>query len=293
MFEAGANVSSDPSATLMLPRIFDYVNHISVDGQYRLSEIYGTECFCWFLHSLILMRKPETVVELGTGAACTTSLAALAIKLNQHGHLWTVDDGSDWETIREDCQHAAGYLNLDESYEQFLAGLLRTFGLSDYVTHVARTVSGDGYFAPQQPIDILFLDLGDTGPLGCLSALRYYLPKVTRSSSIFIDRASTILPSRLLLEEIVSSLDRGKVPQSLVKNLDPDTVECIESLARACRFRLINLVESRRGKANVLQNSRLWISIEVEDIFPPEDVDVFIDAGAKRPINLSSKRRRR
>lgn len=277
----------------MLSRIFEYVNHISGEGQYRLSEIYGTECFCWFLHSVILMRRPRTIVELGTGAACTTSLAALATKLNQHGHVWTVDDGSDWELLREDCQRAAGYLNPDESYEQFLAGLLRAFELSDYVTHVAQTVSGDRYFAPRQPIDILFLDLGDTGPLGCLRALRYYLPKVARSSSIFIDRASTILPSRLLLESIVSSLDRGKVPLSLIKGLDPAGIECIESLARACRFKLIDLVESRRGKANVPQNSRLWISIEVEDSFPPEDVDVFIDAGAKRPISLSRQRRKK
>ncbi|HVG29666.1 MAG TPA: hypothetical protein VM864_08215 [Pyrinomonadaceae bacterium] len=277
----------------MLSRIFDYVNHVAGEGQYRLSEIYGTECFCWFLHSVILMRKPQTIVELGTGAACTTSLAALAAKLNQHGHVWTVDDGSDWELLREDCQRAAGYVNPDESYEQFVAGLLRTFGLSDYVTHVAQTVSGGSYFAPRQPIDILFLDLGDTGPLGCLKALRYYLPKVARSSSIFIDRASTILPSRLLLESIVSSLDRGKVPRSLINGLDPAAVECIESLAGACRFKLIDLVESRRGKANVLQNSRLWISIEVEDSFPPEDVDVFIDGGAKKPIRLTRQRRKK
>jgi hypothetical protein len=277
----------------MLPRISEYINHVSGEGQYRLSEIYGTESFCWFLHSLVLMRKPRTIVELGTGAACTTSLAALAAKLNRHGHVWTVDDGSEWELIREDCQRAAGYLNPDESYEQFLAGLLKTFGLSDYVTHVPQTVSGDEFFDPRQPIDILFLDVGDTGPLGCLKALRYYLPKVARSSSIFIDRASTILPSRLLLGEIVASLNRGKVPRSLIKGLDPAAVECIESLAGACRFKLIDLVDSRSGKANAIQNSRLWISIEVEDIFPPEDVDVFIDAGATRPIGLSRQRRRR
>lgn len=277
----------------MLSRISEYVNHVSADGRYRLSEIYGTECFCWFLHSLILMRRPQTIVELGTGAACTTSLAALAAKLNRHGHVWTVDDGSDWEVLREECQRAAGYLNPNESYEEFLAGLLRSFELSEYVTHVARTVSGDSYFAPEQPIDLLFLDLGDTGPVGCLRALRYYLPRVARSSSIFIDRASTILPSRLLVEDIVYSLDRGKVPWSLVKGLDPAAAECIESLAVACRFRLIHLVESRRGKANVIQNSRLWISIEAEDSFPPEDVDVFIDAGAKRPLDLSRRRRRR
>lgn len=270
----------------MISEIFNYVNSTCSETQIRLSEIYGTESFCWFLHGLILMRKPQTIVELGTGAACTTCLAGYAAKLNGRGHVWTVDDGQDWELIRQDCQRAAGYENPRERYPKFLTRLLKRFRISEYVTAIHETASSENYFAPDEPIDILFFDLGDTGPLGCLSALRYYLPKMAHSSSIFIDRASTIFPARLLLGNIVHSMNRRRIPRSLIKNLDPTAIASIKSLAETCKFTLVDLVEPHRGKANPLQNSRLWLNIEVEDFLPPDTVASFMDGATTEPIEV-------
>jgi hypothetical protein len=270
----------------MISEIFDYVNSTCSETHIRLSEIYGTESFCWFLYGLILMRKPQTILELGTGAACTTCLAGYAVKLNGRGHVWTVDDGQDWELIRDDCQRAAGYKNPRERYPQFLARLLKRFHISRYVTAVRKTASSGNYFAPAQPIDLLFLDLGDTGPSGCLSALRYYLPRMAHSSSIFIDRASTILPARLLVGNIVHSMNRRRIPKSLIKNLDPKSIASIKSLAESCKFTLVHLVEPHQGKANPLQNSRLWLNIEVEDFLPPDGVACFMDGATTEPIDV-------
>jgi predicted O-methyltransferase YrrM len=270
----------------MISKISEYVNATGSDGLIRLSEIYGTESFCWFLHGLILMRKPQTLVELGTGAACTTCLAAYAAKLNGCGHVWTVDDGQDWALIREECQRAAGYENPRERYSQFIRRLLKRFRISEYVTLIHETTTSGNYFAPDEPIDILFFDLGDTGPVGCLSALRYYLPKMAHSSSIFIDRASTILPSRLLLRDIVHSFNRRRIPRSLIKDLDLTAIASIKSLVETCKFTLVDLVEPHRGKANPLQNSRLWLNIEVEDFLPPDTVASFMDGASTKPIKV-------
>lgn len=260
-----------------ISRIFDYVNGICCEDQTRLSEVYGTESFCWFLYAMILMRKPKTIVELGTGAACTTSLAGYAAKLNRHGHVWSIDDGSDWEMIRQDCAQVAAFDKAADGYGPFIERLLGEFEISDYVTFVNQTITPPAYFAPEDPIDLLFLDLGDTGPVGCLSALRYYLPRVAPASSIFIDRASTIFPARMLVASIVDGLNRRKIPKSLLKGLPAEEQAKIRSLAEQCSFKLLDLVEPRQGKVNTQQNSRLWISIEAEDFLPPEDVDSFLE----------------
>ena len=68
----------------------------------------------------------------------------------------------------------------------------------------------------------MFEDAQDAGPQGCINLLRYYLPKMNTYSSIFIDRASTIHHSYLMLEQIIKYLQEGKIPQQLIRNMNKE-----------------------------------------------------------------------
>lgn len=242
-----------------------------------VGELYGTENFCHFLYSLVRMDRPGVVVELGCGGGATAFMAAQALRENGHGHLWTIDNGSDWESevVRNPCLHAAGYGQNVVSYSDFIRALGDRFGLAERLTLVEATLDGVDFFEPGEKIDMLFSDATPSHAEGCIALLRFYLPRVNPYASIFIDRAGTINHAWLLLRSVVDSLQAGKIPWHLTDGCSHEELQALERLVRRCDFQLINLTETLHGKKNKMQNSRAWIKITPHDYVPHNDVLTF------------------
>ena len=222
---------------------------------------YGTENFCYFLYSLIKMEQPDTVIELGVGEGVSTCMMAQALKENGKGVVWGIDNGRDWK--------------LEGSYENFLNKLLEKLELEKFVHFKNITLTDTQFFDPQKPIDILFADAGDTGPLNCINLLRYYLPKMNRYSSIFIDRSSTIHHAYLVLEQIIKHFQDKQIPACLLSSLGHEEVQNFQRLISTSKFTLIHLTETEKAKINKAQNSTAWIKIEPLDLFHHNGVNSF------------------
>jgi hypothetical protein len=214
------------------------------------------------------MMKPRSVVELGTGIGGTAALIGLAARQNGVGHVWTVDNGEDWDIFSADCLRALD-LTHAPNHAAFIKALIDHLGLRRYITHIDKTCAPGDYYSPpkaQDDLDLVFADLLDTGPEGCVGLLSYYLPRLSTCASIIIDRASTINHSFLLLEQIVSILNGGRLPMVLVERMNERDLVAARALVGKCRFTLIHLADDRTRKANRHQNSRAWIKIDPIDI---------------------------
>jgi len=222
---------------------------------------YGTENFCYFLYSLVKMEQPDNVVELGVGEGVSTCMMAQAMKENGKGVVWGIDNGEDWK--------------LDGSYENFVNKLLKKLKLEKFVNFKNITLTDKQFFDPKKPIDMLFVDAGDTGPVNCVHLLRYYLPKMNRYSSIFIDRSSTIHHAYLMLEQIIKHLQNKQIPFCLLSSLDDHEVKNFQQLVHTSKFTLIHLTETEKAKINKVQNSTAWIKIEPLDLFHHNNVQTF------------------
>jgi predicted O-methyltransferase YrrM len=88
-----------------LIEIIKYINTKSkLNKDLKISEIYGTENFCYFLYSLIKMEQPKTVVELGSGFGIASFMIGQALKENNIGKLWTIDNGIEWEQFKNEVK---------------------------------------------------------------------------------------------------------------------------------------------------------------------------------------------
>lgn len=258
-------------------RIWDYINSRQ-PGDSSIGEGYGTDHFALFLNSIIRMRQPEVVVELGTGAAVTALMAAEALKHNCRGHLWTVDDGSQWDDkLRTWHQRTLGYENRGETYSGFISRLIRDNELDGYITPVMFHLDETSYFSPSSKIDMLFADATSSSARGCASLLRYYLPKMSAYSSIFIDRASTIHHSYLFLNQITGELNHGRIPLSLIAGLEEEELGYLRRLVASSYFSITHLTETAKARVrSATQNSRAWITIEPRDYIHHNDVKTYM-----------------
>ena len=280
---------------LSISDILSYINHKTKQrhGGTRelitLGEMYGTEHFCLFLHSLIKLEKPRVVVELGTGSGGTAALCGLAVKELGRGHVWTVDDGAEWHQTRDDAQGALGYTAPDETHAAFMKKFLRRFALEKYVTCSSKRMTEQDFFSPGKPIDILFADAQSSSAIGCLHLLRYYLAKMSTHSSIFIDRASTINHAALFLNYLVGQLQAGKIPGELRTGTPPATLRRLQHLVETSKFTIIHLTEPRYRKSNEMQNSRAWIKIEPNHFLFRDEVDSYIGSNKAVKVRYSGK----
>ena len=254
---------------MSLEKIIKYINTQIRDDGATIGEWYGNENFCYLLYSLIRMEHPQTVIELGSGMGSATCMMAQALKENKKGTLWTVDNGKDWKTIKKFVEESNG------SYEEFFKKLLEKFSLEKIVKFKNITITSESFFNPQTPVDMVFFDAHDSGPGGCVSLLRYYLPLMGPYSSIFIDRSSTINHAFLLLEQIIHYLQQGKIPTSLSSGLPQKEAKALYRLVLNSKFTLIHLAETKEGKRNRKQNSTAWIRIEPADIMIHNKVENF------------------
>jgi len=250
---------------MSLKKIIEY-NNTKLNGV-TLAEVYGNEKFYFFIYSYLKMQQPDTVIELGTGLGTTAFMMAQALKENKKGKVWTVDNGQDWQIMKE------GIKSKEKTHKIYLNKLIKNFNLESYLTLVDDLNLNESLiFNPSGKVDILFSDATDSSATGCIEVLRSYLPIMSSNSSIFIDRASTINHSYLLLEKIVSDLQNNKIPLTLIENLPTANQNSIKKLVYESKFTLINLVEKNRNKVNTSQNSKAWIKIEPTDVIFNDDV---------------------
>jgi predicted O-methyltransferase YrrM len=257
--------------------IQSYITRRAAPDARTVAELYGTENFCHFFYSLVRMDRPAAIVELGCGGAATALMAAQALCENGHGHLWTVDNGTDWsdEIIRTACFDAAG-MDLEEiSYPAFIKTLCDRFGLADRFSLVEKTLDGIDFFDPGRKIDMLFADATPSHAEGCVALLKYYLPRMNPYSSIFIDRAGTINHAWMVLRYVMNCFQVGKIPWHLIDGCTEEQVRSMERLVKTCEFQLINLTETMHDKRTKMQNSRAWIKIQPVDYVPHNDVLTF------------------
>ena len=62
---------------------------------------YGTEDSTVFLYSIVKMQRPKTILEIGTGLGVCAFQMAMAVRENDYGHVYTLDNGDHWERTRE------------------------------------------------------------------------------------------------------------------------------------------------------------------------------------------------
>ena len=242
--------------TKIISKYFNGDNHENV----KISEVYGKERFCYLLYSLIRMEQPNTIVELGTGLGTCALLAAQALKENNKGMIWTIDNGSDWDNVKEDFEKTF------KTHKDYFNNLIKKFNLKPFIKFISNfDTSKNLVYDPKKKIDMLFADSQDSDPVGCMDILRCYLPLMNSRSSIFIDRASTLNHSYLFLEKIIGELQNNRVSNSLVEGLPRETQDLIYRMVSKSKFTLIHLTEDNNNKPAKLQNSTSWIKIEPLD----------------------------
>lgn len=226
-----------------------------------IGPVYGTEDFALFLYALVKMHRPERVLELGTGVGTCAFWIAKALSENEHGALITIDDGSQWPELTQ-LPELQPYLSQPrQSYAEFLAGMAQRFGVVERIEFITQRVPPYPSFGGT--LDMVFADYLH-GPPWILDFFGEFLPQMSSVSSIFIDSASTLFPSFLLLEHLVAQFNEDHVPQQLLVNRAPEQRSALSAFVREHKFTLVHLTEVKDRE----QNSTAWIKIEPHDILP-------------------------
>jgi tRNA A58 N-methylase Trm61 len=230
----------------------------------KIGLVYGTEDFAIYLYSIIKMSKAKTVLELGTGLGVTTMWAALGLEENTQGTIHTIDDGSEWESLKK-IKDSLGSL-YRENYQDYILNLISTFEFNNRISFYNQKINKLSYL---DNIDIVFCDYSH-GPYSIVKLLGDYLIKMNEVSYIFIDSASTYYPSFHTLESIVSILNQGKVPKTLYEMIDTAEINLFREKVAQSKFELTHLVENKQRN----QNSTAQIKITPIDIMPQPRVNV-------------------
>jgi hypothetical protein len=215
---------------------------------------YGTEDFSIFLYSLIKMRKPKHILELGTGTGSTMLWSGLACKENGFGKITTIDNGSHWN---EHIRYLDSELFINKTYNDFIDGIIKEYDIESFVSFKNEDIKISSVDSFKNMVDILFLDF-DHRPLTIHNFLSNYLDKMSNESIIFIDSASTYYPSYLFLESIINNFNLNNIPNSL--NLSEESKTFIQKST----FTLSHIIEDK----NRSQNSTAMIEIKPKDCFP-------------------------
>lgn len=235
-----------------LPKLFEYVQ--------EAGQMYGVEDIAIFLYSLARMHKPQLVVDLGSGCGACCLMCGAAVQQNGAGKVMSFDDGSQWASIRDDSRLSKfQYLNTS-SYGEFLSSLISQFDLNNQIDIIAQ------HFPPfpdlPNKIDFLISDY-DSSITSIIALLRHFLPKMSASSSIFIDGASSSIATYLFLERITSDLNAGKMPECLYDHVKDREAKKLIELIRLRRIILVHLTRQRDT-----QNSTAWLKLEPVDYAP-------------------------
>jgi hypothetical protein len=246
----------------------------------RIGPVYGSEDFSMLLYALVKMQRPLTIVELGTGLGVSAFWMAHAARENGAGHVWTIDDGRHWRErgsrearcasmVEHPCfRHAVAE---DVAFDVYIDRMSAALGVRDQLTLLQRTIALDdpASFTPanfpclERPIDLLFADIAHS-PAAILAILGIFLPMLAPSASLFIDSASTFVPSYLALEQTIVQLNQGKVPSGLLARRRPEDRAALIELIASRRFTIMHLVETKARA----QNGTAWLKVEPVDVVP-------------------------
>jgi hypothetical protein len=241
----------------------------------QLGPVYGSEDLCMLLYNMVRREQPQVVVELGTGLGVTTAWIASALKEIGAGCIYTFDNGSHFEdaSVKTFLSQLTGNLHdlarLSEtgSYEACMAWIFHRVDVTDRIKLVKSDIDFSAQavetFTQGQKIDLLFSDFNHA-PKTIIPLLGGYLAHMNTTSSMYIDSASTYLPSYWMLEKLVQMLNAKRIPATLRHGLSNEQSAALHNLVDQCSFQLVHLAE----KAPRSQNSTAWIRISPDDLFP-------------------------
>lgn len=234
--------------------------------------LFGTESFSLFLHSIVKLQVPETIVELGTGLGTSALAMASAVKANRVGHVWSLDNHSHFNRdvtilprVLAEVQSAWNAVLNFRTAEEYFAEISNHMEVQDVITFLKGDIqldqrgTFDHYPFSGLLVDLLFSDFRHS-PKDILAILAHFLPRMAPASSIFLDSASTLWPSYLLLENLVDQLNRGMIPACLQDIADAN----LQEVLRNRKITLIHLTERKERS----QNSTAWLKLEPADLFP-------------------------
>jgi hypothetical protein len=245
----------------------------------EIGLIYGSEDLAVLFYSLTKRERPKRIVELGTGLGLCSFWIAHALLENGNGHLWTFDDGKHFESskdLKEQIKSISAKLGIQTlekniiNYGNYFAAITDVLNLNKHLTLLQETIDfeknsiikADWSFL-DRPIDWLFSDI-QHGPEDVILLLAEFLPFLSKSSSIFIDSASTSLVSYLTLERTIEQLNHGRIPCQFFTERSEKYRARLCKLIPQRKFTLMHLIE-RKNRA---QNSTAWIRIEPIDFVP-------------------------
>ena len=230
----------------------------------NVGSIYGTEDLAVYLYSIVKMSKPKHVLELGTGFGTTSLWMALALQENGCGILHTVDDGSEWDSLKQAKNAFGEYYN--DIYYNYICNLIKTLDLKDEVRFHYSKVEELNYC---DEYDIIFSDFSH-GPFFITKLIADCLHKMSDDSYIFIDSASTYYPSFQTLNSIIDGLNAGRIPRTLQELIHPNDLSAFKEKVSNSRFELTHLIEKKDRD----QNSTAQIRIVPYDTLPQPRVNI-------------------
>lgn len=224
----------------------------------RTGEYYGTVDRCVMLYSLIKMHRPKHVYEIGTGLAGSALWMAAALAEIGEGRLYVTDGGFDWGEKKWKLLRPE---EIRPTHAEFFNALVDRFGLSEFVEFRAGRFPPFPEFAPEY--DFVFSDYRH-GFEDLLEVLAHFLPRMSRTSSLFIDSVPSLSGSYLMLRELMRMFERGKIPELLFQKIAPEHFERLCLFVQASEFQFIPLVEAQRRS----QNAMAWLRIQPADLMP-------------------------
>lgn len=245
--------------------------------RYQVGLLHGSEHISMLLYSLVRREQPEVVVELGTGMGVSSVWIAAALKENGHGMLYTYDNGSHYEQadVKEFLHSLSGpiaelsTLSSHASYSDFMNKVFDLCDVSDRIRFTQRKLELPNtnfvrIDTGTHTVDLLFSDYMHSVVM-VERIIASFLPMMSGTSSIFIDSASSHIPSYMALERITSMLNDQKLPATMSAMLSPDDLDRAARMMRTSTFKLMHLME----KLARPQNSTAWLRIEPADMVPP------------------------
>lgn len=229
----------------------------------EIGQIYGTEDFAIYLYSLVKMSKAKNIVELGTGLGSTALWIALALEENRVGTLHTIDDGSEWNHLKQAKDRFQFYFR--EDYANYISNLIDHFQFSNQIQFHNETIESFDL----ENIDILFSDFQHS-PYAVMKCIADHLHKMSDNSYIFIDSASTYYSSYHTLNSIVDCLNQSKIPKTLIEMIDSKNIHTFQTKVNTSRFELTHVIENK----NRNQNSTAQIKILPIDIIPQPRINI-------------------